>query len=388
MIKFSNIPDEKTEIKASSFTGKSGVSEFNVFIRPKKYSDIGTQLQEITAGYEKALEQLGTNRKTAVLRRFFFSDLTNQKSGLADHDITLPETDNCAIAFICQPPRPAAKISMWAYHIFDGQGLNKEYTNDSLVLRRADQTHYWTTNISSNPGESSYNQTKGIFSKYHNCLEENGLTLADNVVRTWFFVQNVDVNYKGFVLARNEVFEEAGLTHETHYIASTGIEGHLRDPQVNTALDSYAISNISAGQLSYMTAPTHMCPTDQYGVTFERGTSVSYRDRRHLFISGTASIDNRGQVVHEGKILKQLERTVENVKVLLANSNAALKDIAVAIVYIRDIGDFDIIQERIAEYLPGTPLEVVLAPVCRPEWLVEIEAIAITENNATDIPEF
>ena len=31
--------------------------------------------------------------------------------------------------------------------------------------------------------------------------------------------------------------------------------------------------------------------TYEYGVTFERGTAVTYGDRRHVFIAGTASID-------------------------------------------------------------------------------------------------
>ncbi len=41
-------------------------------------------------------------------------------------------------------------------------------------------------------------------------------------------------------------------------------------------------------------APSHLNPTYEYGVAFERATRVDYADRSHLFVSGTASIDNRG----------------------------------------------------------------------------------------------
>lgn len=56
-------------------------------------------------------------------------------------------------------------------------------------------------------------------------LMEQQCTLANNCIRTWFFVQNVDVNYAGVVKARNEVFVTQNLTEHTHYIASTGIGG-------------------------------------------------------------------------------------------------------------------------------------------------------------------
>ena len=56
---------------------------------------------------------------------------------------------------------------------------------------------------------------------------EQGCKLADNCIRTWFFVQNVDVNYAGVVKARNEVFVTQNLTEKTHYIASTGIGGRM-----------------------------------------------------------------------------------------------------------------------------------------------------------------
>lgn len=46
---------------------------------------------------------------------------------------------------------------------------------------------------------------------------EQGCKLADNCIRTWFFVQNVDVNYAGVVKARNEVFVTQNLT-EKHTI--------------------------------------------------------------------------------------------------------------------------------------------------------------------------
>ena len=62
-------------------------------------------------------------------------------------------------------------------------------------------------------------------------LIEQGCKLAANCIRTWFFVQNVDVNYAGVVKARNEVFVTQNLTEKTHYISSTGIGGRMLTPK-------------------------------------------------------------------------------------------------------------------------------------------------------------
>ena len=134
------------------------------------------------------------------------------------------------------------------------------------------------------------------------------------------FVQNVDVNYPGVVKARKEVFATQNLTEETHFIASTGIEGRYFDPMVFVTMDTYAVSGIRPEQIRYLYAPEHLNRTYEYGVTFERGTAVTYGDRRHIFISGTASIDRYGEIVHAGDVMKQASRMIENIEALLKRS--------------------------------------------------------------------
>ena len=47
------------------------------------------------------------------------------------------------------------------------------------------------------------------------------------------------------------------------------------------------------------------------------------------------------------------------------------------IVYLRDIADFRTVDDMLRQRFPNTPRVIVLAPVCRPEWLVEMECMAI-----------
>lgn len=206
---------------------------------------------------------------------------------------------------------------------------------------------------------------------------EQGCKLADNCIRTWFFVQNVDVNYAGVVKARNEVFVTQNLTEKTHYIASTGIGGRHADPKVLVQMDTYAVAGLKPEQIHFLYAPTHLNPTYEYGVSFERGTYVDYGDRRQVFISGTASINNKGEVVYPGDIRRQTERMWENVEALLKEAECTFDDLGHMIVYLRDIADYAVVKSMYDKCFPDTPKVFVHAPVCRPGWLIEMECMGV-----------
>ena len=212
-------------------------------------------------------------------------------------------------------------------------------------------------------------------------LMEEGCTLKDNAIRTWLFVNDVDLNYGGVVRARNQVFFTQGLKHDTHFIASTGIGGRQQDPNVLCQMDNYAVKGISEEQVHYLYAPTHLNRTSDYGVSFERGTYIDYGDRRHVFISGTASINNKGLVVHEKDIVKQTQRMWENVEALLAEADCSFDDVPLLIVYLRDTADYAVVHALFEERFPEKPYVIVHAPVCRTGWLVEMECMAVKTIN-------
>ena len=201
-----------------------------------------------------------------------------------------------------------------------------------------------------------------------------------NCIRTWFFVRDVDTQYHGLVKARRENFIQQGLTEKTHYISSTGIGGNPADTKSLVQLGTYAITGLEPDQQHYLYAPTHLNPTYEYGVTFERGTIVEYGDRDHIFISGTASINNKGEVVHVGDIVQQTKRMWENVEALLKEGGADFQDVMQIIVYLRDTADYEVVKDLFADRFPHIPTIITLAPVCRPTWLVEMECIAVKER--------
>ena len=69
---------------------------------------------------------------------------------------------------------------------------------------------------------------------------------------------------------------------------------------------------------------------------------MDYPDRRQVFIFGTASIDNKGQIV-----------------------------------YLRDISDDKVVRKIFEDRFPDMPKVFLWAPVCRQGWLVEMECMAL-----------
>jgi enamine deaminase RidA (YjgF/YER057c/UK114 family) len=378
-------------VNISHFQGRSGVDEYHLIVRPTEYGSIDVQLEWLLRAYRSALDAIGLGTGTAILRRFFCSDLVNQAAAMKASPISNPGGGDvsCALSWVGQPPVPPAKVTLWAYHIRDPKAeLEKVREGTHLALRRGELSHHWTTGITCPTGETSYGQTRGVFERYDALLAKQGLSLADNVIRTWLFVRDIDANYQGLVAARREFFAECGLTPDTHFIASSGIEGASADVAAGVAMDAYAISGVRPDQIEYLAAPDHLSPTQTYGVTFERGTSVAYRDRTHVIISGTASIDHHGNILYPGDVSRQLDRTLDNIDALLKQAGAALEDMCVFIVYLRDPSDHAVARRRMQDRFGDAPIEILVAPVCRPGWLIEVEGMAVIPASNPTLPLF
>ena len=118
--------------------------------------------------------------------------------------------------------------------------------------------------------------------------------------------------------------------------------------------------------------------------SFSRGMRIDLNGVTILLISGTASIDERGNSVHIGDIRAQMQRTFQNLAGLLASEGASWHDIVRTTCYLRDIDrDYEAFNEERTKYfteLGLNPLPAstcIQAHLCRPELLVEIEAIAM-----------
>ena len=365
------IQSAKTLTEIFKYDGGDKVSECHVMIHctwPEgTYEE---QLNAVLNAYD-ALLMNELKGAVAVFKRYFLSDASNQADLL---QAITTEGSDCALSIVEQAPLNGAKIALWAYLQTDVQ--TQVLHNGLFEVKHGAYCHLWGGGAFNRAANSEY-QTRLLLNDYVMQLLEQGCKLADNCVRTWFFVQNVDVNSAGVVKARSEVFVTQNLTEKTHYIASTGICGRHADPKVLVQMDTYAVDGLQPEQMHYLYAPTHLNPTYEYGVTFERGTYVDYGDRRHVFISGTASINNKGEVMYHGDIRRQTKRMWENVEALLAEAECTFEQVGQMIVYLRDPADYQVVKALYDERFPHTPKVIVWAPVCRPGWLIEMECMAV-----------
>ena len=315
--------------------------------------------------------------KTVLLRRFFLSDPANQAARLESALGGLPAA---ATSIIGQPPLNGTKIAAWIYAVAGAE------IRDGLLVHNG-YRHLWTGGMTADNADSE-GQTAAIFNAYETLLAAKGMSVAGNCLRTWLFVRDVDTHYGGVVKGRRDHFDGIGLTPDTHFIASTGIAGFSARPEQLVRMDAYAVSGLKEEQIQYLHAYDHLSPTALYGVTFERGTAVTYGDRKHVYISGTASIDKDGNVVHVDDPVKQAERMLENVNALLQEAGAGMEDLMYSLVYLRDMADYPRVREVLQHHCPSLDPIYVLAPVCRPAWLVEMEGMAITGKGDSSFAAF
>ena len=125
--------------------------------------------------------------------------------------------------------------------------------------------------------------------------------------------------------------------------------------------------------------------------SFSRGMRIDIGNVVILLISGTASIDEKGETVHIGNFRAQMRRTLKNITALLAAEGCMWKDIVRTTCYLRDIDrDYAEFNEERTTFFKEQGLDPlpastgIQAKLCRPELLVEIEAIAMFKKVAQE----
>ncbi len=125
--------------------------------------------------------------------------------------------------------------------------------------------------------------------------------------------------------------------------------------------------------------------------SFSRGLRLDLGNFSILLISGTASIGTNGETRFPGDFRAQTRRTFDNITGLLEAEGATWKDIVRTTCYLRDIDrDYAAFnEERTAFYtaqgLDPLPASTgIQAHLCRPDLLVEIEAIAIFRRKTAE----
>jgi enamine deaminase RidA (YjgF/YER057c/UK114 family) len=122
--------------------------------------------------------------------------------------------------------------------------------------------------------------------------------------------------------------------------------------------------------------------------SFSRGLRLNIKGVAILLISGTASVAEDGKTVHEGDFRAQTWRTYRNITALLESEGASWKDVVRTTCYLRDIErDYAAFNEIRTQFFKEQGLDPlpastgIQAILCRPDLLIEMEAMAIFDSD-------
>jgi enamine deaminase RidA (YjgF/YER057c/UK114 family) len=110
--------------------------------------------------------------------------------------------------------------------------------------------------------------------------------------------------------------------------------------------------------------------------------------KRTIYTAGQVSIDVNGALVGAGDLAAQTEQVMRNVGLALAAAGASYADIVKITTYVVNYKPEHravIGQARAPFFANGTPPASTLvgvAALALPEWLVEIEAVAVVDGGA------
>lgn len=313
-----------------------------------------------------------------------------------------------ATSYVIQPPCEGAKLSIEAWGISSGKDkINIERAGEEMVLaKRQGMTWAYFADFQGDTAKDSvYCRSVSAFHSACVRLGDAGMRF-DEVIRTWLYLGNItgeekhttrylELNRGRTDFYRDRKFFTGLLPQEWKnpvFPASTGIgmkssEMSLGGIALKTDRPDVVLLPLENPKQTAAYDYAH-----QYGPDspkFSRAMAMVSGELVTTFISGTASItasDSR----HADNFERQTQQTLDNIEVLIASDNfdrhgfagmgVTLNDLALARVYIKRPEDYRQARAICQQRLGKLPTIYVVSDICRPELLVEIEAIAFSRR--------
>jgi enamine deaminase RidA (YjgF/YER057c/UK114 family) len=212
-------------------------------------------------------------------------------------------------------------------------------------------------------------------------LRAEGMSYTQ-VIRTWIYIARLLDWYGDFNRVRTEFHDQQGMVRggrDSVFPASTGIQGRS-GAGVECCMDLLAIDTYGEAEVDPIIGSERQPPAFTYGSGFSRGMVLTLEGTKMVFVSGTASTNAAGEVAHLKQPEAQCMETLMSIAAILKEQGGGLEDICVSTLFCKTPEVYEA-YESVNELLGlrEFPTVPVLADVCRPEWLVEIEAVAIID---------
>lgn len=197
-----------------------------------------------------------------------------------------------------------------------------------------------------------------------------------NVIRTWFYNQNIISWYKEFNLVRSNFFQQRDIfSRLVPASTAVGLNNGAKTALVGGTL---AVQDKSEGIQVFAVPSPLQGSAIEYGSSFSRAVELVLPDHRRLYISGTASIDSNGKTVYPNDAPSQVKLSMEVTDAILKSRKMAWSNITRAIAYFKNAEDIMLLDEHCRiNQLPSFPVIITKRDICRDDLLFEIEVDAI-----------
>ncbi|WP_300450952.1 hypothetical protein [Accumulibacter sp.] len=269
----------------------------------------------------------------------------------------------------------------------DGECLSGEF--EGIFYRRSSDVLYGVIEIDertfpdSAAGTALQRATAEAYGRIFRLLATQGLP---QLWRVWNYLADINretgglERYRQFNVGRYDAFLSfaPGAADDVPAACAIGLQhGPLSIAFIAGRTPARPIEN--PRQVSAYRYPVEYGPRSP---TFSRAVLVTLPEQESLFISGTASIVGY-RTVHAGDVEAQCREALANVEALLDESGHLCRSTAFTLselsyrVYVRRAVDYPAVRSILMERLGETAEAVFIeADICRPDLLVEIEAMA------------
>jgi len=219
-------------------------------------------------------------------------------------------------------------------------------------------------------------QAAEIFEQMDTVLQAHGMDFND-VLRTWFYNDNILDWYSDFNKVRDSFFHKKGI-YDGLIPASTGVGG--RNPAGAALVSGLLAVKAKRDGITASLVPSPLqSPALEYGSSFSRAVELSLPNHKRLYISGTASIGQDGGTLHIGDPEAQVTLTMKVVHAILESRKMSWNDVTRALAYFKHAEDAPIFEKYCSlNNVPKLPIVIAENDICRDELLFEIEMDAIS----------
>ena len=372
-------------INLDTRTVESAVAtEIYIAATPKGSGPLQEQAKEIFSGIRDIL----SSQKAHLLQERVFGAQSEMEEVLRVRSEAYGDIDDgVAPSALCGKEGMCAAIAGVQVHAVSGDTKPEALVLEGLpcgrILRVPGRTYLTLSGIrapqSTQETGNAAEQAKVMMQKAESILKQFGADFL-SVPRTWMWLCDILSWYDDFNRVRNKFFTERGLIGEDSrqsMPASTGI-GLCPADGGKCAMDLTAVLG-PADSIQFLGAVGKQQCALEYGSAFSRASRSITPAGETVFVSGTASIDASGATTNIGDASGQINTTIENVRAVLRDMQAADEDVVQAITYCKTTE-----VEKIFEGLKGDfpwPWVTFVCDICRPDLLFEIEATAMPKKS-------